>query len=564
MKFFLATIMSLVGVFSLLNSSIAQRPNIVFIVLDDADKRLLPPNAPSFVEEPNLSRIYQEGAQFNNMYCVLPYCNPSRYSFITGFYPHSHGATDNLNPPTNTSLPNFPTILQSAGYHNIVIGKYTNVDVNPAGFENRFCCKEVDYFTPTFYRNGVKDKIIGGYTTSVINDTMVNWIANVDTPFFAWVGHIAPHGAVGLLDQDKGYYHNDNIQLPPNAKYWTANYPSYTYDPLGSCNTDSATIRNDIELEYEVMLEVDRGLGRLFDTLQKRGVLDNTMIVLCNDNGAAYGEHFLMGKQKPYEPVSNLPLYIRYPKWFDTTASACYDNLMASVDFAPTFISVAGLKTKPYHFQGISLQQTIFRNKGRNAVYFETIKTGDELWPQNIGVTECPSWRAVRNVHYKYVRYHCDSLVEELFDMENDSLEMTNLVRDPSHHADLFYMRHLLDSMAHVTKDTISVDTIYGPCTLVSAGSGQRLEAYVPFEVTTSPNPATDLINVGVISSDIQHRSLFNMFLYNQLGIPVKSWIYLPDDGFTMNINVAALSRGLYFLKVDHGNDSRIIPILLQ
>lgn len=60
--------------------------------------------------------------------------------------------------------------------------------------------------------------------------------------------------------------------------------------------------------QYAALLEVDRGIARLFDTLQKRGLLDNTAVFLTNDNGAMYGEHYLLGKQKPYEATASLPL----------------------------------------------------------------------------------------------------------------------------------------------------------------------------------------------------------------------------------------------------------------
>jgi arylsulfatase A-like enzyme len=150
-------------------------------------KALLPPYAPSYVEDdvPNIKRTYEEGARFNNFYCVLPYCNPSRYSLITGMYPHTHGATNNLQLPSNPDMPNMPTILQEAGYHNLVIGKYTNMDNNPVGFDKRMCIKIVDYTDPNFFLDGVKKKIYGN-TTRIIDDTMANWISKVDTPFFAW------------------------------------------------------------------------------------------------------------------------------------------------------------------------------------------------------------------------------------------------------------------------------------------------------------------------------------------------------------------------------------------
>src|SRR6185295_11680246 len=106
---------------------LAQRPNFVIIILDDADEKLLPPDGPSFINYPSIQRIYQEGLQVCNAYCLQPLCNPSRYTIWTGMYPHVHGATDN-GLRARSDLPTFFAVTASHGYHNAYVGKYANVE----------------------------------------------------------------------------------------------------------------------------------------------------------------------------------------------------------------------------------------------------------------------------------------------------------------------------------------------------------------------------------------------------------------------------------------------------
>lgn len=542
----------------------AQRPNIILILLDDADKALVPPNAPAFVETPSIKRVYEEGAMFNNFYGVFPYCNPSRYSLVTGMYPHSHGATNNLQTPSNGGLPNMPSILQQAGYHNMVIGKFTNVEADPIGFDERFCTKIVDYTDPIFFRNGVKQKVYGN-TSRIINDSMVDWISKVDTPFFAWIGHIAPHGPVKFLQEDKGIYDDEEFEAPSNAEFFPDDYPSFLYSPGANWTSNSIKIRKYMIQQYAALLEVDRGIARLFDTLQKRGLLDNTAVFLTNDNGAMYGEHYLLGKQKPYEATASLPLFIRYPKWFDTTTTTCYDQLIPSIDLVPTFIALSGSSSTPYHFQGIPLAQSIFKNHARSSVYYETIKDGLEGNPNQIGVKESPSWRTVRSIAYKYTRYRCDSLTEELFDMQNDSLELNNLALNASYQEVLNQMRILLDSLAIATHDTLSRDTIYGPCKLIDLVPEVRLSGHkVPFEIIISPQPVQGSAMVSIISGKQPGNDEINLELFSATGMLVKKWRFGPGATYSLMLDVADLPHGAYFLKATYIGDFRTIPFVIQ
>jgi hypothetical protein len=305
-------------------------------------------------------------------------------------------------------------------------------------------------------------------------------------------------------------------------------------------------------------------MGRLYDTLEKRGILDNTMIVFTNDNGAITGEHYLLGKQKPYEPVSSMPLFIRYPAWFDTSASTCYDDFTMTIDLVPTFLSLANVKYKPYHFQGVPLTQTIFKHHGRNSVYFETIKDGLEGNKSQIGVKDAPSWRAVRTMQYKYVRYRCDSLTEELFDMDNDSLEDYNLARNMAYANVLNDMRLLLDSLRFATHDTLSRDTVYGPCYLKSINGNRVGDSGLPFEVLISPQPADDFVRINFVTGESESKQVAHLELYNEVGIKIETLEITPQTGFSVTMDVSHLPKGLYFLKAKFAGNSRTVPLVLE
>lgn len=548
-----------------LNASLfAQRPNIVLVLLDDADKSFLPPFTPDYVSVPNIRRIYEEGARFDNCYGVYPLCSPSRYSLLTGMYPHHHGAIDNIVGPTNTSLPFFTTILQDAGYHNLCVGKYSNVDDNPPSFEKSMCLKIVDYTDPKFTVNGTK-KLIAGNTTAIINDTMISWIASVDTPFFAWIGHIAPHGPTKPVDEDIDDYKEESIPIPSNAQFFEDNYPSFLYAEGSEYVTDTSKLAIGIERALEALPEIDRGIGDLMNTLSERGLLDNTMIVFTNDNGTFLGEHMLMGKGKPYEAAMALPLFVRYPGYFSSDSGVVFPQFVQSFDLGPTFLFAAGIDPEPYQFEGKSLMKQIANKRDeRKNLYFEKIQ-GAVLPGQEVGTVTSPSWRACINTGFKYVRYHCDSTTEELFDMENDSLESTNLISDPAYAGALQQMRRLLDSKILSTHDTLSRDTTIGKCHLITNINLNRLGNQPSFKLIVSPQPANSFVNVSW-AAEIQNSKPHHvtMELMNSIGVIIRVWNFSPTEGVDATFDVRSLPRGLYFVRATAGNEARTIPLLLQ
>src|SRR6185295_17394067 len=108
----LTYLLLLIAALPLSTKVFSQRPNFVIILIDDAHEPSLPPAGPSFLNYPSIQRIYQEGLQVCDAYCLFPLCNPSRNTIYTGMYPHIHGATDNTELP-RTDLPTFFGITAS-------------------------------------------------------------------------------------------------------------------------------------------------------------------------------------------------------------------------------------------------------------------------------------------------------------------------------------------------------------------------------------------------------------------------------------------------------------------
>ena len=101
------------------------RPNIVFILIDDLRWDELGISGHPFIKTPNIDRIGREGAMFRNAYMTTPLCSPSRASFLTGQYAHTHGITDNVDrSAASHKLITFPLLLNQSGYETAFIGKW--------------------------------------------------------------------------------------------------------------------------------------------------------------------------------------------------------------------------------------------------------------------------------------------------------------------------------------------------------------------------------------------------------------------------------------------------------
>lgn len=528
--------------------ALAQRPNVVIVVLDDAHRNSIPPLGPDFLDYPSINRIYNEGVRFCDAYTTQPLCNPARYSLYTGLYPHSHGISTNETQAPQ-GLETFWTITQAQGYHNQFVGKFSNVeDTGVAGLENALLISKVDQKDPKMYLNG-QIKLLNGNTTVIINDTAANWLNVVDTPFVFGIGHIGTHLPLSVVNEFKNAY-NGLGMLPDNFYAYTHDYPSFMYSDTTHYYTDSTIAKYNLEKHYEVMLEINRGIENVFAILEARGILDNTMIIFTNDNGLLYGEHLLLGKMDPREPVATLPLYIRYPEWFEAGLEVC-DNFVTLNDIFPTILEVTSIDPSPYTFQGTSLHTLTQPGNERTSVYYEGVRVADA---NGLPPDYAPSWRAVRNQQYKYIRHFCDTMIEEFFDMILDPEENNNAIFSFPYEAAVAQMRELMDSLALEVSDTISSDTLTLPCYLAESTYTSFQNEWMSElgEILVFPNPSINSLQV-LLPFGPEAKEV-HVEVFDQSG----RMVFTDADELSnsrLSINVSAWTAGLYFIRAAHGSD---------
>src|SRR6058998_1499510 len=179
----LKTILSLLVVFALATTAraaeAAARPNIIFILVDDLRWVALGCMGHPFVKTPNIDRIAKEGALFRNFFVSIPLCSPSRGSFLTGQYPHTHGVIDNADHSAlSHKLITFPRLLHDAGYETAFIGKWhMGLDDSPRpGFDRWVGFKgQGVYNDPVLNIDGKVEKT-PGYITDILNEQAIRFL----------------------------------------------------------------------------------------------------------------------------------------------------------------------------------------------------------------------------------------------------------------------------------------------------------------------------------------------------------------------------------------------------
>ena len=174
-------------------SKVSEPPNIIFIMSDDHSEAAISAYGSNLISTPNIDRIANEGAKFNNSFVTNSICAPSRAVLLTGKYSHLNGVLDN-NQIFDGEQETFPKILQEAGYETSMIGKW-HLKSKPTGFDNWKVLKgQGEYYNPLIIDESGEKNILG-YVTDVITDLAIETLDNRDQkkPFAMLMHHKAPH-----------------------------------------------------------------------------------------------------------------------------------------------------------------------------------------------------------------------------------------------------------------------------------------------------------------------------------------------------------------------------------
>jgi N-acetylglucosamine-6-sulfatase len=195
-----------------------------------------------------------------------------------------------------------------------------------------------------------------------------------------------------------------------------------------------------------MLLGVDESVGRLVALLEATGVLDRTMVVVTSDHGYFYGEHGLDQERRlAYEETARIPLLVRYPAMARKGAAPA--PMVQTTDFAPTILEVAGVPD-PAARDGRSLVPLLTGTTPadwRQALLLEYWT--DIVFPRTLTM----GYKAVRTERYKYIRYTELEGMDELYDLQADPYEMTNIIESELGRSVLPALRQELDRLVGTT-----------------------------------------------------------------------------------------------------------------
>jgi arylsulfatase A-like enzyme len=417
---------------------------------------------------------------------------PSRVTFLTGLYERVHGvgfSSEHVLTQKQWSY-TYPALLRASGYYTGFIGKF-GVERYPFRGSGP---KEFDFwrghdgwasFFPKSKRNcqAYKDSE-EDIVTPIMAESMERFLDSrpEDKPFCLSVSFSAPHGSISgsmfpeegggdkrmtrpanenarLQDHQTygGLYRNDNVDIPKECGTDTdPHIPTDVLRQEGRKRTYSydyteETCREHHYRYYQLITGVDQAVGQLLDSLRRRGLYEDTVIIFSSDHGLLMGEYGMGGKALLYDLTTKIPLIVYDPTLPKSKRGKEIDALVLSADVAPTILEYAGIKP-PEFMQGRSIIKLIHDSESdwRKDIFLENLYTG-RFNPLIEAVRE-KEWKYVRyfpNPGHNYGRkvltrsgYYLDEdidfrgkrpVYEQLFNIRTDPYEHDNLVKNSKH-----------------------------------------------------------------------------------------------------------------------------------
>ena len=423
----------------------AERPNLLLVVTDDQRFDQMSCAGHPTLQTPVMDRLAADGVRFTNAFVTTAICAASRASILTGRQEGHHGYTFG-KPPMGRALgqSSYPKLLRDAGYKTGFVGKW-GVKFEKGALEGAF-----DYRKGSGHPYRKKD---GRHLTDIVTQQAIDFVQQQDAqqPFCLSVSFHAPHAQDGHEDQYLppddfvGRYEDADVPIPPLAESGFAALPPFLKESLGRVRWywrfDDREKQVRRTKDYWRMIDgVDRGLGRILEALERRGLADDTVVVFTSDNGYFLGERGLAGKWLIYEESVRIPLIVYDPRAPEQRRGVTEDAMALNTDLAPTLLAYAGIAA-PEGYDGASLVPLARgeRPSWRDSFFYEHHMAHAKI-PPSIGV---------RGPRWVYARYYKQSPVyEQLFDLQRDPLQLVNLAGDPAHAAVLAAQRARCDELA--------------------------------------------------------------------------------------------------------------------
>ena len=433
----------------------SKKPNIIWIEADDLMPRFMNKLGEGFGYTPNLDRLATQGTYLRNAVCQGPMCGPSRNGLLTNQYSHNLGFYRNGQM---RCLPKgvwtFVPTLNQAGYQTAYIGKShirppadnpkasKNETLRACGFDyaawvgeryalfaalkkgkdvsnvpfiqylkkrgkyEQFVADNKNQTTPSSMKEDVD--YLDGYATKVA----IDWLKqerDPQKPFFMWFNFCLPHGPYNV--PQRWFDKVSKLKIPPPK---TDRFGHEVPEPLLVDNRPAKGKKGTEKMRLGEAANVafmDGMIGKLLDTLDAMGELDNTVVVFFSDHSIFMGNHGRIHKGTLFEETLGTSLVISYPPRFQQ------DKIIAApaelMDLVPTTFDLAGVKNP--------------NKAAKNGVSLVPLLEGKVSSVRKYAFSEILGAQAATGERFRYIV--CDGQ-EFLYDHKTDPYEMKNVARE--------------------------------------------------------------------------------------------------------------------------------------
>jgi choline-sulfatase len=433
----------------------ANKPNILYIMADEAIAELMGAYDHPVVKTPNIDKLVENGVRFDTAYTPFPLCAPGRAAMMTGRHASSIGAWDNA-APFGSDIPTFAHYLAQNGYDTVLSGKMhfvgadqlhgfarrLNTDIYPADFdwtrpewvamkeskgedwrnimENRSKYNASNYAPDAVKIDAKHGPLTYDEETHFRAKQYLNARGNNPEPFLLTVSYHHPHEPFWPPKKYWDMYEGEQIDIPelPDdledrqsmMDVWLNAYHGVKRYDL----QDKEGLYRLRRAYYALMTYMDDLVGELLETLEETGLDENTIVVFSSDHGDMLAEREMVQKRAFYDFCSRVPLIVKYPD--NRNAGTVVDTPVTTMDLLPTFCEMTGSNASQ-PFDGDSLIP-LFENENPDRHVF--VQAHEVVGVPCIMVRK-GDWK------YNYIHGHAP----QLFNMKDDPKEWDNLAGTP-------------------------------------------------------------------------------------------------------------------------------------
>ena len=455
-----------------------RKPNILFLMTDQHRADCLGCDGNPVIKTPNFDRLAREGAYFPHAYSSTPTCTPARTALLTGLSPWHHGMIGYARVAERYPF-EMPRALNDAGYYTFAIGKlHYNSQRNYHGFQGALLDESGRAWSSDFisdYRKWFKEQApdlnpdatgigwndyrAGVYAlpeelhpTRWTGQMAVDFMERYDRPeaFFLKVSFARPHSPYDPPKRFMDMYGEKDMPAPHIGE-WAGRFAPGDKENYSLWHGDlgAEQVRRSRRGYYGSVSFTDEQIGLIIKALERRRMLENTLILFTTDHGDMLGDHHHWRKSYAYEGSARIPMLIRWPKSMGIRAERGQriPQPVELRDVLPTFLDAAGAEIPP-NLDGKSMLSLI---RGETDGWRAFIDL-----EHDVCYDKTNHWNALTDGRWKYI-FHAYDGSEQLFDLQNDPGELKNLAADPSYSRTLeFWRRRMVKHLSERGENFVS------------------------------------------------------------------------------------------------------------